>query len=83
MPPDHVTNNLDCNDENPDDDLLVLTETLSGMQDHRAIFSLTSTSILTSDSDILFQAGNTVSLNELFEVNLGGVLEVQIDSCSN
>jgi len=81
VPANHVTNNFDCSDMNPNDETLVLTGTISTSGDHRGILTLSSSSYLDSSADILFQAGTSIDLNEDFEVELGTILEAQIDSC--
>ena len=81
VPSNQVMNNIDCSDTNPEDDILIISDTLATSQEHRGITELISSNVLESGHTFLFQAGNSVTLIGAFEVNMGTVLEVQIDSC--
>ena len=50
---------------------------------YRAMNTITSTSTITANTNITFQAGQSITLNDGFHAVAGSVFTAKIEACSN
>lgn len=62
-------------------DILTVDDTPISNGTYRAEILLNSAGTVSNNGNVIFSTGNSVSLNPLFEVQLGGVLEVLLPGC--